>query len=88
MIISPSREEDKEVAKNVLEILETTIRLYQKTGDERLVKTIENLNDWYDSLVEKIKHGDYTEEDARRMRSEKFWREVEQAAQKHYGDTN
>ena len=72
MIVSLEREEDKEVAKNILEILETVASSYQRTGSQELLTHIEKLSAWYDTMVEKIKHSDYTEADARRVRVDKI----------------
>lgn len=81
MIVSLEREDDKEVAKDILAILENTVRSYQRTGNLELLTHIESLSNWYDIMVEKIKHGDYTEADARRARVDKILRDL-------YGNTN
>ena len=78
MIVSPSREEDKEIARIVLDILEVSTRSYQRIKDPKLLERVIELNNWYDTIVEKIKHGDYTEDDVRRAR-------VDKLLEKYYG---
>lgn len=79
MIVSLEREDDKETAKDILAILETAVSSYQRTGNPELLTHIESLSAWYDTMVEKIRHGDYTEADERRARVDKRLREL-------YGD--
>lgn len=81
MIVSLEREEDKETAKDILAILEMIVQEYQRSGNPELLTSIESLSVWYDTMVEKIRHGDYTEADARRARVDKSLREL-------YGDKN
>lgn len=64
MLASPSREEDRQVAQVLLEILSGTIRLYQRTGNEELVQTIQELKDGYEKTLENVKMKDYTRDDA------------------------
>lgn len=78
MIVSLEREEDKEVAKDILAILEMSVSAYQRSGNLELLTSIESLSNWYDTIMEKIRHGDYTEADARRAR-------VDKILQRNYG---
>lgn len=81
MIVSLEREEDKETAKDILAILEMIVQEYQRSGNPELLTSIESLSAWYGTMVEKIRHGDYTEADERRARVDKSLREL-------YGDKN
>lgn len=76
MIISLEREDDKETAKDILAILEMTVSSYQRTGSPELLTHIEGLSTWYDIMVDKIRHNDYTEADAGRARVDKLLKDI------------
>ena len=82
MIVSLEREDDKETAKDVLAILEVIVGSYSRNQSPELLEHIQRLNTLYDTMTEKIRHGDYTEADARRARVDKLLKEVH--AIKHY----
>tara|TARA_R110000868_G_scaffold160342_1_gene389804 strand:+ start:7510 stop:7755 length:246 start_codon:yes stop_codon:yes gene_type:complete len=81
MIASQCREEDKEFARVVLDILEITTRCYQRTEDPKLLEKVIEFNNWYDIILEKIKYGDYTQDEGRRATFDKF-------LEKYYGYKN
>ena len=68
MIISQEREEDRIALNDLLAIIEIAARQYQASRDTRIGKYVQDLYTDYEALREKVIHGDYTEQDARRAR--------------------
>ena len=68
MIISQEREEDRIALNDLLAIIEIAARQYQTSKDIGVWKYIQELYADYEALREKVIHGDYTEQDARRAR--------------------
>jgi len=68
MIISQEREEDRIALNDLLAIIEIAARQYQASRDTRIEKYVQDLYTDYEALREKVTHGDYTEQDARRAR--------------------
>jgi len=72
MIISVTRHADSLTYTDVLEILGSTIRSYERTENEELIPEIQRLNAWAEELKQKIQSKDYTEDDEREMRVNKI----------------
>lgn len=68
MIISKTRYEDTLTYTHVLEIIETLIHAYERTGDTTFIPEIYRLNAWAEELKGKIQSKDYTEDDERERR--------------------
>lgn len=68
MLISLEREDDKKTLQDLVEMLETTVRIYLESKNDEFLIHIEWLNESIDALRLKIDAGNYAEADARRMR--------------------
>lgn len=64
MIASPSKNADTIAYHDLLEIVESAVRVYQQTGHEPLLKDIEELYARTEALRTYIDTNDYSREDA------------------------
>lgn len=68
MIASPVKQEDLEHLATLIEVLESAVRGYQRTGNKEYTKHIEYFHSEITKLREKIDTHDYTEDDKRHNR--------------------
>lgn len=68
MIISYTRHQDSLTYTDVLDVLNSVLRTYERTGDKTLIPEIQRLDAWAEELKEKIQSKDYTEDDNRERR--------------------
>lgn len=72
MIVSPTREDDKETRDVIRDILTIALRTYKRTQNEELVPHIESINNYYDFIVDKVDNYDYTEDDKKRVKFDRL----------------
>ena len=81
MLISPNQKADKETYIDCADILETTIRIYQKMDEPEkkaeLEKHIKSQYDFLEWLKTKIATHDYTAEDYDYFKTMQFHRETQ-----------
>lgn len=71
MILSKEKNQDVIAYHDMLETVDSAIRIYKAKPSEALWTAIQEANDSCESLKRKIETHDYTEDDARRERVDK-----------------